>query len=165
MLFVAQQGRPDIRTATSFLTKRVQSPDDDDYKKLTRTIMYIRRTMSLLLTIEATYLDQNHWFIDGEFAVHKDMRSHTGAYMTFGKGMLDGSSKTQKINTTSSTETEVVAVHENMPAILWTRYLLATQGYPLKPTKLHQDNTSAELLQTNRRASSSKRCSNIGSHL
>ena len=157
MLFIAQQCRPDLRTATSFLTKRVQSPDEDDYKKLARAIKCIRRTMFLRLTIEATYLDQNHWFIDGAFAVHEDMRSHTGAYMTFGKGMIDGSSKTQKINTTSSTEAKVVAVHENMPAILWTQYFIAAQGYPLKPTKLHQDNTSAELLQTNGRASSSKR--------
>jgi len=156
MLFVAQQGRPDLLTATSFLTKRVQSPDEDNYKKLACAIKYIHRTMFLRLTIEATYLDQNHGFIDGAFAVHEDMRSHTRAYITFGKGMINGSSKTQKINTTSSTEAEVIAVHENMPAILWTRYFLAAQGYPLKPSKLHQDNTSAELLQTNGRASSSK---------
>ena len=77
--------------------------------------------------------------------------------MTFGKGMVDGSAKTQKINTTSSTEAEVVAVYENMPAIMWVRYFLDKQGYPLKPTKLHQDNTSAMLLETNGRASSSKR--------
>ena len=157
MLFVAQRGRPDLRTAVSFLTKRVQKPDEDDYKKLARAIKYIRRTLFLRLTIEATYLDQNHWFIDGAFAVHMDMKSHTGAYMTFGKGMIDGSSKTQKINTTSSTEAEVVAVHENMPAILWTRYFLEAQGYPLKPSKIHQDNESSELLEKNGRGSSSKR--------
>jgi len=157
MLFVAQRGRPDLRTAVSFLTKRVQTPDEDDYKKLARAIKYIRKTLFLRITIEATYLDQNHWFIDGAFAVHEDMKSHTGAYMTFGKGMIDGSSKTQKINTTSSTEAEVVAVHENMAAILWTRYFLAAQGYPLEPSEIHQDNESAELLETNGRASSSKR--------
>ena len=60
MLFVAQRGRPNLRTATSFLTKRVQNPDEDDYKKLARAIKYIRRTKFLHLTIEATYLDQNH---------------------------------------------------------------------------------------------------------
>ena len=157
ILFVAHRGRPDLRTATSFLTKRVQNPDEDDYKKLARAIKYIRRTKFLRLTIAATYLDQNHWFIDGAFAVHEDMKSHTGAYMTFGKGIIDGSSKSQRINTTSSTEAEVVAVHENMPAILWTRYFLECQGYPLKPTNIHQDNMSAELMQTNGRASSSKR--------
>ena len=43
--------------------------------------------MFLRLTANATYLDQNHWFIDGAFAVHPNMTSHTGAYMTFGKGV------------------------------------------------------------------------------
>ena len=157
LLFVAQRGRPDLRTAISFLTKRVQSPDEDDYKKLVRLIKYIRRTKFLHMTIEATYLDQNHWFIDGAFAVHDDMKSHTGTYMTFGKGMLDGSSSGQKINTTSSTEAEVVAVHDTMPAILWTRYFLEAQGYPLQSSLVHQDNLSAKLLETNGRGSSSKR--------
>jgi hypothetical protein len=85
------------------------------------------------------------------------MKSHTGAYMTFGKGMLDGSSSGQKINTTSSTEAEVVAVHDNMPAILWTRYFLEAQGYPLQSSLVHQDNLSAKLLELNGRGSSSKR--------
>ena len=71
--------------------------------------------------------------------------------------MVDGSAKTQKINTTSSTEAEVVAVYENMPALMWVRYFLEAQGYPLKPTTLHQDNTSAMLLELNGRASSSRR--------
>ena len=71
--------------------------------------------------------------------------------------MIDGSSKGQKINTTSSTEAEVVAVHDSMSIILWTRYFLEAQGYPLKPSVLHQDNLSAKLLETNGRGSSSKR--------
>ena len=63
------------------------------------------------LPVEANHLDQNHWFIDGAFAVHNDLKSHSGSMMTFGKGMLDGTSNKQKINTNSSTEAEVVAVH------------------------------------------------------
>ena len=157
LLFVCQRGRPDLRTAVSFLTKRVQSPDEDDYKKLARAIKYVRRTKFLRMRIKATYLDQNHWFIDGAFAVHDDMKGHTGGYMTFGQGMIDGASSGQKINTNSSTECEVVGVHDCMPSMLWTRHFLAEQGYPLKPTKLHQDNLSAKLLETNGRGSSSKR--------
>ena len=65
--------------------------------------------------MEADLLDQNKWFIDSAFAVHEDMPSHTGAYMTFGRGMMNGASNKQKIDTTSSTEAEVV------PAVLWTR--------------------------------------------
>lgn len=77
--------------------------------------------------------------------------------MTFGKGMVNGTSSAQKINTTSSTEAEVVAVHDNMPAILWTRYFMEEQGYPLKPSVVHQDNQSAMLLETNGKGSSGKR--------
>ena len=65
-----------------------------------------------------TYLDQNHWFIDAAFAVHNNVRSHTGAYTTFGKGMINGSAKGERINTTSSTKAGMVGVHESMPAIL-----------------------------------------------
>ena len=106
--------------------------------------------------MEAKYLDQNHWFIDGAFAVHDDMRSHSGSYMTFGRGMMNGSSNKQKLNTTSSTEAEIVGVHDNMPAVLFTRYFLEAQGYPLKPSIIHQDNQSSILLETNGRGSSSK---------
>ena len=119
-MYTCKRGRPDIHTAIAFLCTRVKHPDQDDYKKLTRVIKYLRRTKFLRLTMEAGHLDQIHWFIDGAFAVHDDMRSHSGSYMTFGKGMMGGSSNKQKINTTSSTEAETVAVHDNMPNILWT---------------------------------------------
>ena len=113
--------------------------------------------MFLRLTVEANYLNKNHCFIDGVSVVRPNMKRHTGACMTFGKGMVDGSAKTQKINTTSSTESEVVAVNENMPALMWVRYFLEAQGYPLKPTTLHQDNTSAMLLELNGWVYSSRR--------
>ena len=37
-LYLSQRGRPDIRTAISFLCSRLQNPSEDDYKKLTRLI-------------------------------------------------------------------------------------------------------------------------------
>jgi hypothetical protein len=157
LLFLCKRGRPDIQTAVAFLCTRVSRPDQDDYKKLTRVIKYLRKSKLLRLTLKADNLTQNHWFIDGAFAVHDDMRSHSGSYMTFGKGMMNGSSTKHKINTTSSTEAETVSVHDNMPQILWTRYFMEAQGYPLEPSVIHQDNQSAILLENNGRSSSGKR--------
>ena len=74
--------------------------------------------MFLYFTAEATYFDQNHCFVDETFAVHPDTKNHMGVYMIFEKGMVDGSAKTQKINITSLTETEVVAMYKHMPAIM-----------------------------------------------
>ena len=70
--------------------------------------------------------------------------------------LLSGNSCTS-VAITSSTEVEVVGVHDNMPSILFTRYFLEAQGYPLKTSIVHQDNQSSILLETNGRGSSSKR--------
>jgi hypothetical protein len=70
------------------------------------------------LTLEADQISQKAWYIDGACAVHEDWKSHSGSFMTFGKGMMNGNSTKQKLNTTSSTHAEVVAVHDNMGAML-----------------------------------------------
>ena len=43
-LYLSQRGRPNIRTAISFLCSHLKCPDEDDYKKLTRLIRYLRHT-------------------------------------------------------------------------------------------------------------------------
>ena len=42
--------------------------------------------------MEAAYIDQNHWFIDGSFAVYDDMGDNLRTYMTFRRGKMNGSS-------------------------------------------------------------------------
>ena len=108
------------------------------------------------LTLEADDLQLVHWWIDGAFATHRDMRSHTGGAMSLGKGVIYGTSTRQKLNTRSSTEAELVAVDDCMSQILWTRYFLAAQGYNINDCIVYQDNKSAILLEQNGRASSSK---------
>ena len=101
------------------------------------------------------------WWIDASFAVHPDMRSHTGGAMTLGKGAIYGTSTRQKINTKSSTEAELVGVNDVMPQVLWTRYFLEAQGYSVRDSIVYQDNQSAILLEKNGKASSSKRTRHI----
>ena len=48
-----------------------------------------------------------------------------------------------------------------MGFILWACYFMIEQGYDMDPSLLYQDNMSAILLKTNRRASSSKRTKHI----
>jgi hypothetical protein len=67
----------------------------------------------------------------------------------------------QKLNTRSSTETELVAADNFMPIILWTNYFLEAQGYGHQDTILYQDNQSAILLEKNGCKSSSKRTKHL----
>jgi len=157
LLFLSKRARPDIQTAVAFLTTRVKSPDRDDYKKLARVMKYLRATVDLSLILEADDLNVVKWWVDGSFAVHPDMKSHTGATMSLGKGPLYSASTRQKLNTKSSTEAELVAVNDAMPQVLWTRYFLEAQGYDVKESTIYRDNQSAILLEKNRKRSSGKR--------
>jgi len=121
LLFLCKRARPDIQTAVAFLCTRVKNPDEDDYKKLTRTIRYLRGSINMPLILEANNTRVIKWWVDASFAVHPDMRSHTGGAMSMGKGIIYGTSTRQKLNTKSSTEGELVGVNDVMPQVLWTR--------------------------------------------
>ena len=156
-LYLSQRGRPDIRTAVSFLSTRLQRPDKDDYNKLTRMIKYLRKTRELVLRLKMGDFKGARWWIDASYAVHDDMKGHTGGTMTLGTGSVYSSSSKQKIATRSSTECEVVGVYDILPQIQWTDKFLKAQGLDLDVTIVYQDNMSAMLLEKNGRLSSTKR--------
>jgi hypothetical protein len=157
LLYLSQRGRPDIRTAISFLCGRLQGPDHDDYKKLTRVVKYLRGTHDLVLTLSSDGSGLIRWWIDASYSVHPDMKGHTGGTMTLGKGSVYSTSNKQKLVTRSSTESEVVGLHDVLPQVLWTRHFMREQGVEIKDSVLYQDNMSAMLLEKNGRASSTKR--------
>ena len=66
-------------------------------------------------------------------------------------------SKKQKINTKSSTESEIVGVDDATTPILWGNYFIEAQGFPIKETRVYQDNISSSYLLVNGKESSSKR--------
>ena len=96
------------------------------------------------------------WYVDASFAVHPNMRSHTGGGLTMGRGFPIVTSTKQKLNTCSSTESELVGVNNMMPIVVWSRYFLMAQGYGVTQNLLLQDNRSSMLLEKNGRASSGK---------
>ena len=81
--------------------------------------------------------------------------------MTLGRGFPITVSTKQKLNTRSSTESELVGVDDMIPIICWTRYFLLSQGYGIIEKLLLQDNRSSILLERNGRASSGKRTRHI----
>ena len=161
ILYLAKKTRPDIQVAVSFLSTRVKEPSIDDWKKLGRCIRYLSATRDLVLTLEADNDGIIQWWVDASYAVHPNMRSHTGATVSLGKGSPFSMSSKQKINTRSSTEAELVGVNDAMALILWTRLFIEAQGYSVTDNIVHQDNQSAILLENNGKRSSSKKTRHI----
>jgi hypothetical protein len=69
--------------------------------------------------------------------------------MTLGKGALISSSNKMKCNTKSSTETELIALHDKLPDVIWTRYFVECQWYDIDECTIFQDNMSTLLLGKN----------------
>jgi len=159
-LFLAKRARPDIQPPVAFLCTRVQEPTEEDWFKLIRMMKFLHGTADDSLTLSAENLSVVKWFADAAFAVHQDMKSHSGITMTMGKGAIISSSRKQKLNTRSSTEAELVASDDALTSIIWTKNFLEAQGY--KPnTILNQDNKSTIQLQKNGRLSAHKRSRHI----
>ena len=160
-LYATKRSRPDTCTAVAYLTTRVRAPDTDDWTTLAHMIKYLRGTKDLPLMLSASSTGILKWWVDGSFAVHPEMRGHTGGGLSLGRGFPIVTSTKQKLNTRSSTETELVGVDDCMPAICWTRYFVQAQGYEVRENIVYQDNQSAILLEKNGKASSSKRTKHI----
>ena len=92
-----------MQTLVSFLTKRVKSPDEDDWKKLKRGLMYLKGTMHMTSNITVDSLSTITWYLDALYGVHYDYKDHTGMMMTLGTGSCMSMSKAQKPNTRSAT--------------------------------------------------------------
>ena len=129
-------------------------PDVDNWKNLIQCIWYLWDSKELYLTLEADDDLAIKWWIDASFAVHPNMKSHTGGTMSFRKGSIYSMCHKQCINTKSSTEAELVGVNDGMPIVIWTRNFMTAQGYTIHDNVIYQDNQSAILLEKNGRGSS-----------
>ncbi len=160
MLFISSRARRDLQPTVTFLTTRVKGPDKDDWGKLKRALKHVNGTRRLKLRIKIDSLQDILnllWFIDGSHCVHWDSRGHGGATLMMGRGAMASYSNRLRMNTRSSTETEVVTVDRYMPEILWTMSFLREQGFPVELSRIAQDNHAAQLLETRGRFLSTSR--------
>jgi len=109
--------KPDIETAIAFYAQ----------EKLKRLSSFLNKTINDVRVIGANSMDILHTWTDASFAVHNDMKGHTGGTMSFGKGVMHTKSSKQKLNTKSSTETELVGVSEYIPYTIWMIFFIRTR--------------------------------------
>jgi hypothetical protein len=156
LMFLAQRARPDILTPIAFLSRRWGKATSEDKGKLDRVLMYLNSWPELKMTIACENELRVYGYVDASFAVHKDMKSHTGSVISLGKGAVNVSSKKQQLMTKSSTESELVGLSDQLPQILWTRNFLLAQGYIVGPARIFQDNQSTIALVAKGRSTSAR---------
>ena len=157
LLYLAKRVRIDIDLAISFLCTRVAEPTVGDENKLKRVLSYLQGTKTMKRVMGTNGMNYIQTWIDASYAIHRDMRGHTGGIISMGKGTLIHNCSKQKLNTKSSTESEVVGVSDFLPYTIWASYFLKAQGYELQRNIFYQDNTSAiKMLKNGKESCGSK---------
>ena len=89
LLYLMKRARPDIDTMVAFLCTRVKEPLIDDWKELKRLLSYLKLMIDDVRHLGATDMHTLYNWIDAAYAVHPDMRSHTGGTMSMGRGTFN----------------------------------------------------------------------------
>ena len=156
-MFLCKRARQDVLPGLVFLATRVKDPNHQDWIKLIKILNYLKATKDDIVKMSADDSQTIKWYVDSSFAVHKDMRGHTGAIMTLGTGAIISDSTKQKVNARSSTESKMIAANDMISKILWTKRFIEAQGHQVSANIVYQDNSSAMKLEMNGKASSGKR--------
>jgi hypothetical protein len=161
LLYLSKRGRPEIQPVVAFLTTRVSLPTVQDRDKLDKCLKYLRRTIDKTLILDASG-GRVTASVDSAYGVHSDAKSHTGACISLGRGVVFATSVKQRIVTKSSTEAEIVAVSDALSQILWTKHFLDALGWNVDSAiVLDQDNKSAILAEENGRNNSNSRMKHV----
>jgi hypothetical protein len=142
LLYLTRRTRPDIAVAVTYLCTKVQKATEGDQVKLDRVMKYLNNTQDDCVVLSASDNLQLVAYIDASYGVHADGKSHSGLYLTIGKGPVLVRSSKQKLTARSSTEAELVALSDNVTYVIWARDFLLAQGYEVGPAVIYQDNQS-----------------------
>jgi hypothetical protein len=154
LLYITKRARPDMEPTIAYLCTRVSKSDEDDLNKLRRALHYLQHTIDDVRKIGAENgMAHMKTWVDASHAVYDDMKSQTGGCMSFGLGVIHGRTNKQKLNSKSTTESEVIGVSDYLPYNIWTCNFMEVQGYVLKENVLYQDNQSAMKMEINGRNS------------
>ena len=118
LLHISKHGRPDADTLVKYLTTHVTKSTNQDWYKLKRGLKWLNQTIDNERIIGAEVKGIIQQWIDASYGVHVDIRGQTGGMISMGRGTLINKSMKQKLNTKSSTKTEVIGLSGIVPLFL-----------------------------------------------
>jgi hypothetical protein len=141
LMYLAKRTRPDILLACSFLANHSQSPMKTHWLQLIHMLEYLNGSVDLGLRFTRQKLVFSCQ-ADASYLSHADAKSHSGIAYSLaesGPAILCFSTK-QKIVSQSSTEAELIALHEGARTTVWLTSLINKMGAKLERPVIFQDN-------------------------
>ena len=114
-----KRSRPDLEKLVSFICTQLQFPTEGYWGKLRIVLNYLKATKYVKRIMGYGDLIKLEKWVYAPHKITEDMREHTVVCMSCGTscgvGIIHGKAPKQKLNTKSTTESEVVAVSEYLP--------------------------------------------------
>jgi hypothetical protein len=144
LMFLARFTRPDILMPVTYLATKSANPRQKDLNKGLRILNYVVKTKSRHILFNSNSYLELPVFMDASHMLHIDAKGHGGIVITYGGTIVASKSFKMKLVTKSSTESELVAVEESVPYVLWMLSLMKDLELKVtRPVKMMQDNLSA----------------------
>jgi hypothetical protein len=143
-MYLARHTRPDILMPVTFLATKSSAPTAEYYSDAIRIIAYVSSTRNLSMNFSRSASLEPTIYADASHLLHQDARGHGGIILSLGSGPIMTKSYKLKLNTKSSTESELVVLETACSyAKWWTLLLSDLQIANKKPIIMFQDNLSA----------------------
>jgi hypothetical protein len=141
LMYLAKRTRPDILLACSFLASHNHEPKKAHWDRLIHLVEYLNGTPELGLLFKREKLELCCQ-ADASYLAHSGAKSHSGITYSLaarGPSIMAFSTK-QKLVGQSSTEAELIALHEGARTTVWMCSLFKQLGAKLDTPTVYQDN-------------------------
>ena len=88
ILYMIKRERTDLETVIPLLCRRVSKIYADNWKKLKRVLLRVKETIYDKNIIGAKIIADVYTWIDADYAVHSEIKSHSGGRISMGYGLL-----------------------------------------------------------------------------
>jgi hypothetical protein len=160
LMYLARHTRPDILMPVTFLATKSAEPTSEYYADAIRIVAYVDSTRSLSMVFSSSANMLPVIYADASHLLHQDAKGHGGIILSLGSAPIMTKSYKLKINSKSSTESELVVLESACSYANWWFTLLTELNLmSTNSIKVYQDNMSAIAIVKN------SNFSNINKHM
>ena len=144
LLYLNQGTRPDLCYSVNQLTKFTKNPTYTNLKEAKRVLRYLKwsgkKEIEYLRNSGRIKIDV---FVDAEYGRHEKAKSIYGFVVNFNGIPILFKTKTQRVTSLSSTESEFIAIAEVTKKVMWLKNIFQFLEVDCDSIKMYNDNQSS----------------------
>ena len=153
LLYISNSTRPDIAQAVHHAARFVGSPTEQNVQAVKRIMKYLKGTINYGIIFKKSSNTDMIGFADADYSNDPQDAHSTSGYIFKTNGPVVWKSKKQSLTATSTTEAEVIALHEAAKEAVWLSDIVAdmTGSDDKRPIIINEDNAACLALVNGKR--------------